>query len=71
MKGYWTEQAMYNVFALSADIVIYMCYYIITKCILRKEKVSFEYSTSRKFVLIIMRSRFSYDDVIILDVMTS
>ncbi|KAL5251789.1 hypothetical protein ACHWQZ_G014811 [Mnemiopsis leidyi] len=39
MKGYWTEQAMYNVFALSADIVIYMCYYIITKCILRKEKM--------------------------------
>ena len=30
---------MYNVFALSADIVIYMCYYIITKCVLRKEKV--------------------------------
>lgn len=39
MKGYWNDQSMYNVFALSADIVIYMTYYIVTKCILRKEKM--------------------------------
>ena len=46
MKGYWNDQAMYNVFALSADIVIYMTYYIVTKCILRKEKVTSELVSS-------------------------
>lgn len=37
--GLWTEQAMYNVFALSTDIVIYLMYYVVTKCVLRKEKM--------------------------------
>ncbi|XP_063678749.1 SID1 transmembrane family member 1-like [Bolinopsis microptera] len=37
--GYWTEQTMYNVVALSTDIVIYIMYYVVTKCVLRKEKL--------------------------------
>jgi len=39
MSGMWTDHSMYNVVALTADIVIYMVYYFGTKYLLRKEKI--------------------------------
>ena len=36
---------MYNVVALSTDIVIYIMYYVVTKCVLRKEKVNCKHVT--------------------------